>query len=872
MGLDLYSEPISKLTDAVIYVASVTYNFKPQLKQLKATLDRINPIIEEIHKLNLQLDRSRSESEMFADEIEEAKKLVYKCVKIKWNLFKRFTHSLKLKDVDASLLRFFQLDVQADQSRDIKRTLVTVGLVHDSLSRLRIDVKNLEQTYSNSSMSVSTRRGDAGFERQKLGWSVPSLPRGIVAFKEPLEKLKAKVLANIDNDDNNDNNVNNDNNDKDDDGSSKMEVDDDFDVSKVVVVSAAGGCGKTTLVKMLCHDSAIQGLHLIRFDTDFSYSRTEKFGTNVFFVTVSQTPNFMVIVDNLFNPNSFSQQVPFQSSEDAQNKMENFFQTVSGPILLVLDDVWSESFIKNFEFGIRRYRVVVTSRRVITKYNIFQFDPLSDEDAETLFRRSAKPSPTINENLVNQMVKCCKKHPLTLSVVGGSLDGKDGYVWKNMIRKLSKGHSVLDLNEEVLKRLETSFKALEENFKECYLDFGLFLEDQRIPTSVLLNMWVHLYNHDDEETFAKICELSYRNLVNITTTGLRKDLTPYEDLCEQQFVTQHDLLRQLAINLNSKLPIAQRPRLLISAQEDLLTTSVPGKDLPVSIESVQEPMQARILSISTGESFSSRWCDMKLPEVEVLVLNLMSKTYTLPHFLKEMQKMNVLNVTNYGLYPTVFENLNVLGCLSNLTSIRLERVTVSSLSRSTLALQNIQKVSFIMCKVGNAFEEFCSDNLNVWPKLAEIEMDYCQDLVDFPSILCSSVYLKKVSITNCNEMSEISEDFGKLTSLEILNLRSCTKLEKLPESITNIQKLSILDISDCLSLSELPEEIGNLVGLRTIYMKGCSGIHELPSSVEDLSYTKVVCNEEISYQWKEFPNVETTVMEEDRLETLMRII
>ncbi|GKF33122.1 hypothetical protein Tco_0106322, partial [Tanacetum coccineum] len=81
-----------------------------------------------------------------------------------------------------------------------------------------------------------------------------------VAFKEPLEKLKAKVLANIDNDDNNDNNVNNDNSDKDDDGSSKMEVDDDFDVSKVVVVSAAGGCGKTTLVKMLCHDSAIQAL------------------------------------------------------------------------------------------------------------------------------------------------------------------------------------------------------------------------------------------------------------------------------------------------------------------------------------------------------------------------------------------------------------------------------------------------------------------------------------------------------------------------------------------------------------------------------------------------------------------------------------
>ncbi|PWA86249.1 NB-ARC domains-containing protein [Artemisia annua] len=840
MDLDPYSEPISRLTDAVIYVASVTYNFKPQLKQLKATLDRINPIIEEIHNLNLQLDRSRSESEMFADEVEEAKKLVYKCLKIKWNLYKRFAHSLKLKEVDAVLLRFFELDVRADLSRDIKRTLVTVNKfgkqmdqIHGSLRSLTVDVKNIEQTSSSGSMSFSTRRGDAGFERERLGWSVPRLPRGIVAFKEPLEKLKAKVLANIDND--------------------------DFDVSKIVVVSAAGGCGKTTLVKMLCHDSDI----------------LEKFGRNVFFVTVSETPNFMVIVDNLFNPNSFSQQVPFQSSEYAQNKLERFFrENVSSPILLVLDDVWSESFIKNFEFDIQSYRVVVTSRMVIKKYSIFQCNPLSDEDAKTLFRRSAKPSPTINENFVNQMVKCCKKHPLTLSVVGGSLDGKDGSVWRHMIRNLSKGHSVLDLNEEVLELLETSFKALEENLKECYLDFGLFLEDQRIPASALLNMWVHLYNHDDGgiDTLAKICELSYRNLVSITTTDFKKDLTPIEDFCKQQFVTQHDLLRQLAIILNSKLPIAQRPRLLISAQEDLLTTNVPGQDLPVSIECVQEPMLARILSISTGESFSSRWCDMKVPEVEVLVLNLMSKTYALPHFLKEMQKMNVLNVTNYGLYPTIFENLSVLGCLSNLTRIRLERVTVSCLSRSTLALQNIQKVSFIMCKVGNAFEELCSDNLNVWPKLAEIEMDYCHDLVDFPSVLCSSVYLKKVSITNCNKLSEISEEFGKLTCLETLSLRSCIKLEKLPESITNIQKLSILDISDCSSLSELPEEIGNLVGLRTIYMKGCSGIHVLPSSVKGLSNIQVTCNEEISNQWKDISNVKINVVEEDRLETLMRII
>ncbi|KVI01725.1 Disease resistance protein [Cynara cardunculus var. scolymus] len=800
----LLSESISKLLEIVISVAKTTANFKPQLEQLKITLERIGPIIYEIRELDRKLDRSKEESEMFVYEIQDARKLVRKCLKIKRNLIKRFTHSLKLKDLDQKLLRFFQIEVQASQSRDIKQTLVEVNRVSDRMETLATDVRNLGQTLSkNSSMSMSfSREHETTLEREKLGWRVPTLPRGIVAFEKPLENLKAMVLAD------------------------KMDCDD----GSVMVVSAPGGCGKTTLVTMLCYDAEIQA----------------KFGERIFFVTVSETPNFLVFVNDLLNPNSFAQQAQSQigtanakqnSIEDTKNKLENFLrEKVSGPLLLVLDDVWSDSFIENFAFNITGYTILVTSRMVFPKHDMFQFDPLSDEDAKILFHRSAfpegrRPRPTIHKDLVNQMVKCCKKHPLTLSVVGSSLDGKDETAWRYMLKLLSQGQSVLDLNVDILNRLERSFQALDDRFKECFLDFGLFPEDQRIPATALLNI-------------------------------LRKDPGTV-NFCEQQFVTQHDLLRQLAINLSSKVALAQRTRLIISAH---------GEDLPTSISKVKEPMQARILSISTGESFASRWCNMEVPEVEVLVLNLMSKTYTLPYFFEKMQKLKVLNVTNYGLYPTEFENFHLLGCLSNLTRIRLERVTISSLSGPTLALVNLQKISFIMCKIGNAFEKLSSEHPNIWPRLVEIEMDYCQDLLEFPAILCSSVHLKNVSITNCNEMCGISEEFGKLTSLETLSLCSCTKLEKLPESVTRLEKLSIVDISDCLSLSELPKEIGKLSGLRTINMKGCTGVHEIPTSVKELSNTQVICNEEISYQWQDFSNVEVIVVEEDRLESLMRII
>ncbi|XP_071736974.1 probable disease resistance protein At5g66900 [Rutidosis leptorrhynchoides] len=831
----LLSDSISKLLEIVIFVAQTTANFKPELGQLQNTLKRITPIIQEVVKLNRKLDRTESESQMFKEEIQEAEKLVRKCLKIKRNLVKKFTHSLKLKDVNNKLLRFFQLEVQAVQSRDIKQALVEFNDVHEKLDSLSMNVRDLGQTFSSNSMSISYGRDQTGqceLDRGSLGWQVPNLPSGIVAFDEPLKKLKDKILADDD------------------------DTDEGFDYGSVVVVAAAGGCGKTTLVTKLCYDPDIQ----------------EKFGEKIFFVTVSETPNFMVIVNNLFNPITFDQPIPFQSDEDAKHKLGNFLQDkISSPVLIVLDDVWSDSFIEYFQPKIKGCKILVTSRTAFPKYDVFNFDPLSDEDATTLFLRSAfteskkRPRAVIDDGLVYQMVKRCKNHPLTLSVVGSSLYGRDESAWKSMLKSLSHGSSVLDMNLRVRERLERSFNILDEEFKEYFLDFGLFPEDQRIPASALLDMWVHLYDHDDEgsQTFDKIVGLSFRHLVNLMATGLRKDSDATFNYCDRQFVKQHDLLRELAIHLSSKVPISQRKRLIINARE---------ADLPASVIQVQEPIQARILSISTGESFSSRWCNMKVPNAEVMVLNLMSKTYTLPHFLKDMQKLKVINVTNYGLYPTEIENIHLLGCLSNLSRIRLERVSVSSFSTSVLALGNLQKVSFLMCKIGNAFENLSYENLNVWPRLVEIEMDYCQDLVEFPVTLCSSVYLKTLSITNCNEMYVLPNELGNLINLETLRLRSCTKVEKLPESVTGLEKLSVIDISDCLSLQELPEEMGKLQGLRTIYMKGCTGIYELPSSVRDLCHTQVVCNEEISYQWVELDNVEISLVEEDRLETFMRII
>ncbi|XP_023731139.1 probable disease resistance protein At5g66900 [Lactuca sativa] len=812
----LLSESISTLTTLVISVVQTTANFKPELELLGLTLQRIKPIIDEIVNMKRKLDRTELECKMFIEEIQEAEKLVAECSKIKRNIIKKFTYSLKLKVLNSKMLSFFQIEVQASQSRDIMHILSVVNDMKLKVDRIFEEQRDTTQ----STGRVGNHRGSESTEREKYGWRVPILPSLIVAFGEPLEKLKAAV----------------------------------GDDHPVLVVAAPGGCGKTTLAKMLCHDAEIG----------------EKFGENIFFVTVSETPNLMMIISDLFNPNPSDPRLLFQSKGDAKNKLENFLnEKASDPMLLVLDDVWSDSFIEQiFPSNIRGHKIVVTSRTAFQKYKTFRFEPLNDEDAKSLFRSSAftesgsRPSPTINDDLVNQMVPWCKKHPLTLSVVGRSLNGKDELVWKSMLKKLSRGRSVLDLHEDVFIGLERSFESLDEELKQCFLDFGLFPEDQRIPVSVLLNMWVHLYDHDDEgvDTMATIFELSYRNLVDLMTTGFRNDSSARVNYCDQQLVTQHDLLRELAIHLNSKLPLAKRTRLSINVR---------GDEFPTPIKQLQESMQARILSISTGESFSSKWCNMEIPNLEVLILNMMSKTYTLPHFLAANPKLKSLNITNHGLYLTKFNNFHFLTSSHNLTRIRLERVDISP---SILSLISLQKVSLIMCKIGNTFKNLITKTPNIWPQLVELEIDYCQDLVEFPGTLCNSDHLKKNSITNCNDLCGFSEEFGDLINLEMLSLRSCTKLKKLPESIWRLRNLSVLDISDCLNLSGLPEKMGKLGCLRKIYMKGCSGVNELPESVEELSHVRVVCNEEVAYKWRGYSNVEIDLVEENPLETLERMM
>nr|GEV90080.1 probable disease resistance protein At5g66900 [Tanacetum cinerariifolium] len=469
------------------------------------------------------------------------------------------------------------------------------------------------------------------------------------------------------------------------------------------------------------------------------------------------------------------------------------------------------------------------------------------------------------------MVKRCKGVPLALTVVGASLCGQGALKWRTTLRKWSDGQSIFDTNKSLYHSLGASVDALEEFpiARECFLDLGSFPEDEKIAASALMDMWVELYNLDEEGmyTIEFLLELSSRNLLILVLT--RKDASELEGYCNEHFVTQHDLLRELAIHLSSQEPIAQRKRMFVEFN---------GNNVPAwCIQQTQEPIAARLLSITTDETFSSMWFDLKAPKLQVLVLNVRSKIYAVPRFIQEMIQLKVLDITSYGSYPSELYELPLISALHNLKRMRLEHVSLSLSIQSIFELKNLQKLSFIMCEFGNALEKCHVDAPPMLPKLLDLELDRCYDLKEIPSEICSLDQLEKLSITNCHELENLPKELGSLSNLETLRLHSCTRLAKLPSSIGNLRNLIFLDISDCLSISSLPDQIGELNALRVLKMSGCRGLEELPDSVANLTMLEdVICDEETSYLWSYFEtylcDLKINIVEDDRFATFMKII
>ncbi|KAK1389381.1 Leucine Rich Repeat family protein, expressed [Heracleum sosnowskyi] len=571
----------------------------------------------------------------------------------------------------------------------------------------------------------------------------------------------------------------------------------------VVGISGMGGSGKTTLAKEISRDDQIK-----------SY-----YSNRILFLTVSQSPNVEVLRQK----------------------------------------IWGKIF------GDLIFRVPGCKTLVVSRFKFppsimnctYELELLRQDEAISLFcfsvfHQTSVPFGT-NDKLVKQVVDECKGLPLALKVIGASLREQPEMFWTSAKNRLSRGQPICESHEiQLLERMKLSIDCLSDKVRECFMDFGCFPEDKKIPLDVLINIWVELHDIDEEEAFAILVELSDKNLLNLVKDERAGDM--YSSFFEIS-VSQHDLLRDLAIYLSNRNRINQRKRLLMPRREE---------GLPKDWErNMDQPFDARVVSIHTGEMTEMDWFSMEFPKAEVLIINFSSSEYALPHFIENMPKLRALVIINYSSSSAVLHNTSVFSNLGNLTSLWFEKVSVPQLPSTTTPLKKLRKISLVLCKISPSHDQSSLDMPLLFPQLEELTMDHCIDLIELHPSICHIKKLKSLSVTNCDSLTKLPTDIGSLKFLQILRISACPNLDKLPPGICELTQLKYIDISQCISLRSLPQEMGKWISLEKMDMRECPQIKVLPRSVVSLrSLLRVICDEEISKLFKGIPNLYVQVAEE----------
>ncbi|CAN6541787.1 unnamed protein product [Malus baccata var. baccata] len=719
VGMGALRTSFQMLFDAVKSAEEENTMFQHLLGNIKSTLESLQPLIKDIEKYN-----SKEGRENYAIQMEEGAKLVQKCSKV--GVWRKHAYTKKLNQLDKSLRRVFDV-LKLQVMRDARETLVPLRNIETVLSRIeeRLKIKNNQP------------------DMVKCSSAVPEAPSVTVGLDLPLKELKVKLLK-------------------------------DEKVS-MLVLTAAGGCGKTTLAKMFCQDQEVK----------------DTFKNNIFFVNVSKKPNLDLIVHELYQRKG-SELPAFENEVMAANWLQQFLkESRQNPLLFVLDDVWSESesLLEKFDqFKFSNCKILVTSRIAFPRFGSpYHLAPLNDEDAMDLFHYSASledKSSYTYEDLSRKIIKRFKGCPLAIALVGRSLRGQPIEIWQKRVVEWCKGSSILDSDKDLLACLQSSLDALDKEkaiIKECFLDLGSFLEDQRIAAAALIDMWAELYGLDEEIlTIANLHELTTRSLATLVVTRHEREADGYYS---EHFVTQHNMLRELAIHQGSQDPIEHRKRLFIN---------ICGDKLPKWLtEQKYQAIKARLLSISTGSINLSL---STLDSVQPLIKDI-GKRIT--------QKRDCKILQYRGRMEQAFNNCYI------------------SIS---LAFPNLEEM----------YIDYCSD-------LIELLTEIC-NLSKLKKLSVTNCYIS-ISLVFLN-LEEMYIDYcriGKSENLEMLMLRSYTKLLKFPTTMKNLGKVKFLDISVCFSIKMLPKDIVEMSSLKKINMRQCSRLQELPQSTKCLWESFSLC-------------------------------
>ncbi|XP_024188858.1 putative disease resistance protein At3g14460 isoform X2 [Rosa chinensis] len=468
----------------------------------------------------------------------------------------------------------------------------------------------------------------------------------------------------------------------------------------VMAIVGMGGLGKTTLAKLIYHESEIS-------------RHFEK--------------KIWICVSTLFEVNSILRGMleslkPEYAAVKAIDVICNILQEeLKGKrYLLILDDVWNEDTKKWNDLKSCLLRItdtqgssiVVTTRsgkvaKMEKTIRRCDLEKLSDDECWLILKDKAIPIGSVpiledQERIGREIAKKCGGVPLVAKVLGNIMHSKMSHGWNSIVE--SKIWELPEEEDRIMSILKLSFDELEHSsLKQCFAYCSMFIKDFEIEKTDLVQLWMaqgwlHSFptksNLDMEDRgnvyFNILLERSFFQ-------DVKKDFHGDITACKMHDLV-HDLAEQVSNMTNSRSLFSKGEALgsIFPSFRSLRVLNLYKADIDKLPSSIGKLTHLRYLNVMET---NVKTFPKSIGQLYYL------ETFKMPYHVEEFPKIiaNMINLRHvyFGKYAKV--PVGILGRLTNLRSLPFLKVgkeigpLIEELGglnhlRDTLSISNLENV------------------------------------------------------------------------------------------------------------------------------------------------------------------------------------
>ncbi|CAA3014910.1 late blight resistance homolog R1A-3 [Olea europaea subsp. europaea] len=282
---------------------------------------------------------------------------------------------------------------------------------------------------------------------------------------------------------------------------------------KQQIISIVGmpGLGKTTLAKKLFNDPSI----VYYFHT-------------CAWCVVSQTyKKKNVLIDILTSTKNHNREA--MTEMDEENLAEMLYKSLKTMrYLIVMDDIWGmepwDDLKRYFPDDKTGSRIIFTSRNKELGFDnvVNELPFLSGAECWELLQRKVfqtEPCPPELQGIGQHIASRCHGLPMSVIMISSILANmqKKESSWGEIARHLNA--HIFDSTNNCVHILKLSYQHLSVHLKPCFLYFGVFEEDEKIPVQKLISLWV-AEGFINKETHRSSEDVALDYLVDLINRGL----------------------------------------------------------------------------------------------------------------------------------------------------------------------------------------------------------------------------------------------------------------------------------------------------------------------------------------------------------------